>query len=481
MGRRRAFLIGNQNFRSDSGFAPLLGPANDVAALARVLRAPDRGNFETRCFADQTRDTILIEIEEALNEAGAADLVLLFYAGHGMLDRSGRLCLATADTRGSALLTTSIPTGLLRDMVETADCGTVILLLDCCFSGQAGIELTRGNVASQIALMGDTSGLYVLTASARSQTAKEAETESDGLTMGRLTAAMVQGIETGEADCNKDGLVSINDLNSYLRMTVRGQTPEFSARQTSGDPVIATLRPPETSVERRRRRLGEWLAADLIPYDLYQPLIDAAEGQADSRSVMVVQRLLDREETTPAAVIGGFYGAQNTRQAGGSPRSSYFDPLTPDADPIPEAAANPAGAGAEKQAAGADRAGGTDTKPPPAAKPGPMNASGLRHWLIRDIRPAMGIGALASVVFLVLSTTAPVYRRPPAGTVIALTFAMNALATFAVIAGVRTRLRRRFGDIALAGHIETRRAYLLIGGLVFSIVWFICLLAATNR
>ena len=148
MARRVAFLIGNQTFRPDSGLLPLRGPANDLAALARLLRDPRRGRFEVYEFLDKAHHEVLPEIAQALGSAAPADLFLIYYSGHGKLDRKGRLCLATADTSQGALLATSIPPRNLRDLVEESDCDQVVLLLDCCYSG--AVDGLRGDVSSEL-------------------------------------------------------------------------------------------------------------------------------------------------------------------------------------------------------------------------------------------------------------------------------------------------------------------------------------------
>jgi len=104
LARRLAFLIGNQTFTSSSGLRPLQGPANDVAALHRILGDPQRGHFEVRTFLNMPRYEVLPSLEQALGETTIGDFVLIYYSGHGKLDRGGRLCLATADTRQSALI-----------------------------------------------------------------------------------------------------------------------------------------------------------------------------------------------------------------------------------------------------------------------------------------------------------------------------------------------------------------------------------------
>jgi hypothetical protein len=170
MAQRVAFLIGNQTFRPDSGLLALQGPPNDVAALTRLLSDPERGQFEVHNFLDKPNYEILPQIEQALSQAGVNDLFLIYYSGHGRLDRNGRLCLATADTRQGALLATSIPARQLGDFVEQSDCGQVVLVLDCCYSGAAGL---RGDVESELHVIEEARGFYILTATGDFQAARE--------------------------------------------------------------------------------------------------------------------------------------------------------------------------------------------------------------------------------------------------------------------------------------------------------------------
>lgn len=238
MGRRVAFLIGNQTFRPDSNLPSLKGPLNDIAALSRVLGNPERGGFDVRQFPDEESSTIKAAIEEELTTAERGDLVLVHYAGHGKLDRVGNLCLATADTRAGTLLSTSIPARHLRDLAANSDCDAVVLFLDCCYSGAAAGDL-RGDVESQLRSLQDASGFYILTASSEIQTAGEAEENRNGIVMGRFTAAIVDGIETGNADRDRDGQIFLYDIVRHVKAVVKKQTPQFLAAKASGDPLIA--------------------------------------------------------------------------------------------------------------------------------------------------------------------------------------------------------------------------------------------------
>lgn len=238
MPRRVAFLIGNQAFLSDSEskLLPLQCPRNDVAALSKVLEDPQRGGFEVHRFLDDPSFRILPLIHAAMNDADPDDFILIFYSGHGILDRSGRVCLATSDTMTNALISTAIPTRTLSEMVEQSDCGQVVMLLDCCYSGAIGL---RGTVNDALSIDERASGFYIMTASTSLQVARESSVTQDGVVMGVFTSALVDGIETGAADSEQRGKITISDLRRYLSRTVRGSTPQFFDLQASGDPLIS--------------------------------------------------------------------------------------------------------------------------------------------------------------------------------------------------------------------------------------------------
>jgi hypothetical protein len=235
---RVAVLVGNQIFRPDSGLLPLRGPQNDIATLSRILGDPERGRFTVREFLDKPRHEILPEIERVLTRAAPGDLVLIYYSGHGKLDRNGRLCLATRDTEQGALQATSIPARHLTDLVNQSDCDQVVLILDCCYSGAVDDGL-RGDIGSEMRVIEDARGFYILTASTDQQTAKETESSAGAPVMGQFTASLAHGIESGAADVGCKGQILLSDLRKYLDRVVAGQTPQFFARRASGDPLIS--------------------------------------------------------------------------------------------------------------------------------------------------------------------------------------------------------------------------------------------------
>ena len=399
-GRRRAFLIGNASFPLDETLATLRGPGNDVAALARLLGDAERGGWEVETFVDCPAADILAALDEAFGEAGPRDRMLIFYAGHGKLDAAGRLCLAAAGTRPKALFSSSVPARYLRDMVESSRAASTVLLLDCCYAGAVGAELARGDVESQMALLREAHGLYILTASTRVQAAREAETERDGLVFGRFTDAIVAGIESGEADVDGDGVVSLSDLNRHLARTVRGQTPQYWAHEASGDPEILRLRPAVPPVEKRLARLGAWYAGGKLPEAEYYALAALVEGETadEAAALAAVNRALDRPESTAGAVLAAWRGF----------RAKPAEPARATAAGMAAGAPGPA-----PQAGAASGSAIAATTPPPRSMPWPLlgalaPALGAQLYLslgavnigANDHNGVMVVSTLASAVLL---------------------------------------------------------------------------------
>ena len=311
MGRRIAILVGNGSFQPNSGLENLRGPANDVAHLASVLQDPERGGFEVQVLVDRSKSDVLPAVEEAINGASIEDLVLVFYAGHGKPDPSGRLCLATAETRESALRATSIPASELTALLGQPGPGSVVLLLDCCFSGAIGKEFFRGSTTDELRmLVQDASGLHIITATTGTQTARERESEDGGLVMGAFTRQLVVGLRSGVADRNGDGLVTLSDLEQHLVATVRGQSPRRTTHDASGDPLIAKARPLRSPEEKRLERLGSWLAKGKLTTELYHELVGTIETRERPELATMVERLLDDPKTSAKSLTGAWNGAK---------------------------------------------------------------------------------------------------------------------------------------------------------------------------
>ena len=259
LGKRYGVLIASSRFPDEPKLEDLNCPENDVDGLSAILNDAAVGGFtDLVVIKNQPHHVVLRGIHQVLRKAGRDDLVLIFYAGHGKLDRAGRLHLATADTVNAELETTSVPATRIRELIENADTSKTALILDCCYSGAIEKSFLRGSVDEQLNIMGGGRGTFIMTASTDVQTAREEVRDGFGL----FTKHVIGGIEGGAADADGDGLVTMNELYKYVHRQVLAESHQEPMKwdlNVQGELVVArTSRKPR---EERRRAIRERLFA----------------------------------------------------------------------------------------------------------------------------------------------------------------------------------------------------------------------------
>jgi hypothetical protein len=248
MSRRLALLIGNGTY-DDPAFHPLSRPPADVEALRRVLGDEAIGAFDdvvTLIDADST--AVRKKIAGLYKNRSSEDVLLLFYAGHGIKDDCGELHLVTRDTVSDELSATGIPSNFVTREMDRSRSLNQILILDCCFSGAfadaRGAE--AGSVGARESFHGNGTGRVILTASDGFEFAWEREEGVSGPNS-VFTGYLVQGLENGEADRDCDGVVSVDEWYDYvyeqMQRSARKQTPQRTVAG-AGSMVIAKSRKP---------------------------------------------------------------------------------------------------------------------------------------------------------------------------------------------------------------------------------------------
>jgi hypothetical protein len=254
MPEKYAILIASSEYSAESGLARLRCPENDVEAVDELLRSPDFGRFtKTFVFRNASSDEIRPALNSVLANAEKDDLVLIYFSGHGKLNRLGHLCLATANTDCKALEATSVRAATIKSYFDLSYSRKKILLLDCCFSGAAGEEFapTKGGIDGELRSMSQGQGTFIMTASSSVQTAVEKEGDQYGL----FTKHLVQGIRSGEADKNEDGFVDMQELYEYVHAKVReegAQEPMQWGQDVKGKLIIS-----RSGRESREKRIRE--------------------------------------------------------------------------------------------------------------------------------------------------------------------------------------------------------------------------------
>jgi len=239
-----ALIIGNNKY-DDQKLAQLKTPAADSQALAKILDDKTIGSFdEVTPLINQTEGRVRRAISSFLTNKKPDDLVLLYFSGHGVLDDRGRLYLALKDTQFDLLKATSIPSSFVADEMDSCRSKRQILILDCCHSG----AFARGTKGEQKAITettfeGSGFGRVVLTASDSTQYALEGDQVIKQSELSLFTHFLLEGLKTGEADVNNDGLIALDEWYDYTYGRVISETPKQVPHKWSynqqGDLIIA--------------------------------------------------------------------------------------------------------------------------------------------------------------------------------------------------------------------------------------------------
>jgi Caspase domain len=230
-GRRSALIVANDQYR-DPGLRRLRAPVQDARALARVLADPAIGNFDVMVVSNQPEWKLRREVATFFADRRQEDLLLVHLSCHGVKDDSGQLYFATSDTELANLDATAVPADFVNRHMTRSRSRRVVLLLDCCYSGAfARGMMARAGGAVDLEERFEGRGRMVLTASSAMEYAfEDAELSHDGGRPSVFTRTLVQGLETGEADRDRDGRISVDELYEYVYDEVRKLTP----KQTPG-------------------------------------------------------------------------------------------------------------------------------------------------------------------------------------------------------------------------------------------------------
>jgi WD40 repeat protein len=210
MAKKLALLIGVSKY--EAGLSPIPTAVSDVKAMERVLQNPHLGCFEVKTLENPDLMTMQIAIEELFKNCEKDDLTLLFFSGHGITDDSNHLYLATRSTRKDAFYGTAVSASIVQNIMKKSPSRQQLVILDCCYSGAFAVNWQPKSTSVGCALL------------ASSTSARQAFAAEES---GIYTNYIVEGIETGAADLDKNGFISVDELHDYAKKKVQLKKPQM--------------------------------------------------------------------------------------------------------------------------------------------------------------------------------------------------------------------------------------------------------------
>lgn len=140
-GQYYAVIIGNAIYK-DSSLEKLATPINDALSADKLLR--ERYGFKTKLLTNADRQTILLALDEMKQQISETDNLLIYFAGHGMLDEIDRKAYWLPVDAQAGNKANWIASENVTDFISILPARHIMVVADTCYSGEmAGLVVTK--------------------------------------------------------------------------------------------------------------------------------------------------------------------------------------------------------------------------------------------------------------------------------------------------------------------------------------------------
>lgn len=244
--------IGSGDFREPGHQLPLASKdARDIVSMFQGHAQQYGSVYVDTLINSLVTASAIGNLRVKLQRSKPDDVVVFFFAGHGLRDLKRRLFLSTFDTHFGMPEQGSIPYELVEQLIDVTGSRHRIVFIDACNSGELdessadryvsakkqfvqtpgtrgdGNQLSAnkkdwdeafGMMQTQFSDLRHNTGATVLVAAGAIQSAAE----SSQLKNGVFTYALKAGLGERKADIDADGQILMSELLEYLRKTVAG-------------------------------------------------------------------------------------------------------------------------------------------------------------------------------------------------------------------------------------------------------------------
>ncbi|SMD33695.1 WD40 repeat [Reichenbachiella faecimaris] len=238
--------IGVSNYQqSDYNLAFAAKDAQDMIETLSGSSAYETVNAKLLINADATSSNIMA-VRSFIAQAKTDDVVAIFVAGHGVLDKDYNYFFATNNMDFSNPANGGLSYAQIESLIDGIDCRNKILLMDTCHSGELddedvqtvtasakksgavsfrstgsivklkensfGLQNTLELSKSLFSDMRKGTGATVISAAGGTEFAAEGMNSSNGL----FTASFIEGITTRRADVDRDRSYSISEMRAWV-------------------------------------------------------------------------------------------------------------------------------------------------------------------------------------------------------------------------------------------------------------------------
>jgi hypothetical protein len=250
------FVVGVLSWKNSDMFGSFPVENRRDAALVEFFKQSGVPDSQIVYLQDKkaTQQRIDAALTEQLKKLRADDLLIVYYAGHGTKSEDGNdVFLASYDAGDDEVEGWSVNS--IPGKIKESKASRVLWFIDCCYSGQAGLAITRQS---------DGPAYACVTSSAASESSTEHWTFTEAL----LDA--VRGVSY--VDLNHDGAVTLAELAAHVEADMNAAEEQRSTfASTKGfDPGMVLARAEASANSRIGERAkardsnGDWYACRII-------------------------------------------------------------------------------------------------------------------------------------------------------------------------------------------------------------------------
>lgn len=184
---------------------------NDAREFSELYMTHTK-NVTTLLGPKATRENILSSLRSCFAKAGADDIVVFFFSGHG--DKGG---LCAYDTKGRSTLVTYAE---VQKAIGSCKAANKQLFIDACYSGglRDGKKTARPATTARPPLS-DTQGIMLFLSSRTGETSQENRWADNGF----FTQYLIKGLK-GAADTDSDRIITAKEIFTYVSAKVSERT-----------------------------------------------------------------------------------------------------------------------------------------------------------------------------------------------------------------------------------------------------------------
>ena len=149
-GQYHALIIGNNSYDLKKGWDPLDTAVSDASAIAEVLEK--QYGFKVRLELNANRDTMLTALEDMRKSLTSKDNLLVYYAGHGLVDPENDQGYWVPVDGASDSAVRWISNASITDQIRAMTARNVMVIADSCYSGslmRSGIVTLRSGLSAE--------------------------------------------------------------------------------------------------------------------------------------------------------------------------------------------------------------------------------------------------------------------------------------------------------------------------------------------